>query len=312
MLLSTLFFFGIISIALYLLVLRPVQPTVINASATAGSVGGHNPAFNNSNTRNAVANRARPQEAAGAAAPARGGAPNKDSNIDRVLSECSTFPIHITPTSQGICRTGGFNLLNEGLLAFRHTKAVDYENPKTSSSLASSSTGDVASQNRKERARVLSRMLALESSSSESVTPPPRGSTFVISIPAAEVSCPKLRQVMYLFATYYNLLVILVLPPGGGDKTLADVKELTIQLRGSGDQDPHRLALDILPDHRIVAATSPSGRIAFVRQLARAEIVLDFDIEVKTQLTRFGYRVIHYKQPSFKPNTSQLGSQLLP
>ena len=303
MLLSTFLAFGVISIALYLLVLRPMRP----ADAAAGNErnGGRRTPVMNDN-RSGGGNLGRPQEAPAVAAAAGnvrgGGQHKKDSNIDRVLAECATFPVHVAPTSQSICRTGGFNLLNEGLLSFRHTRAADYEK-----SSKSSSSGDVAAQNRKERARVLSRMLTLEGSSNDSKTPPPRGSTFVVSIPASEVACPKLRQVLYLFATYYNLLVILVLPE---NKTMNDVKELTIQLRGNG-KDQHKLATEILPDHRIVGASSASGRIAFVRQLARAEIVLDFDREVKTQLSRFGYRVIHYNKPSTDPKISQLGSQLL-
>ena len=304
MLLSTFMAFGVISIALYFLVLRPVGPVTANGNGTNG--GRRTPAAATATgSRTALANRARPQ--ARVAAAAHGTNQSKgDTNIDRVLAECATYPVHLAPTSQSTCRTGGSNLLNEGLLTFRHTKAADYEKSKSSGS----SAGDVASQNRKERARVLSRMLALEGgASADSKTPPPRGSTFVISIAASEVSCAKLKQVLYLFATYYNLLVIIVLP-SGVDKTM-NVNELTIQLRGNDKHDPHYLATDILPDHRVVAASSASGRIAFVRQLAKAEIVLDFDVEVKTQLSRFGYRVIHYKKQPSDPKDSQLGSQLL-
>ena len=302
MLLSTFMAFGVISLALYFLVLRPVGP--VNANGNGANNGGRRtPAAATANGNGSV-NRARPQQGAAA----QGANQSKgDTNIDRVLAECATYPVHLAPTSQSICRTGGSNLLHEGLLTFRHTKAADYEKTKSSGS----SAGDVASQNRKERARVLSRMLALEGgASADSKTPPPRGSTFVISIGASEVSCAKLKQVLYLFATYYNLLVILVLP-SGVEKTMNDVKELTIQLRGNDKDSPYYLATDILPDHRVVAASSASGRIAFVRQLAKVEIVLDFDVEVKTQLSRFGYRVIHYKKKPSDPKDSQLGSQLL-
>lgn len=305
MLLSTFMAFGVISIALYFLVLRPVGPVTANGNGTNGD--GRTPAAATATGRRAaLANRARPQ--AGVAAAAHGTNQSKgDTNIDRVLAECATYPVHLAPTSQSICQTGGSNLLNEGLLTFRHTKAADYEKSKSSGS----SAGDVASQNRKERARVLSRMLALGGgAAADSKTPPPRGSTFVISIAASEVSCAKLKQVLYLLAAYYNLLVIIVLP-SGVEKTMNDVNELTTQLRGNDKHDPHYLATDILPDHRVVAASSASGRIAFVRQLAKAEIVLDFDVEVKTQLSRFGYRVIHYKKQPSDPKDSQLGSQLL-
>lgn len=312
MLLSTFLAFGVISIALYFLVLRPVDPNSANENGANG--GRRTPVAAAGATANGSRFRARPQAGVTEAATAAHNIHQSkgETNIDRKLAECASFPVHLAPISQSICRTGGSNLLKEGLLTFRHTKAADYEK---SQSLSGTSTGDVATQNRKERARVLSRMLALEggTTSADSKTPPPRGSTFVISIPASEVSCPKLKQVLYLFATYYNLLVILVLP-SGVEKTMKDVKEMTTQLRGKDKHAANYLATDILPDHRIVAASSAAGRIAFVRQLARAEIVLDFDGEVKTQLVRFGYRVINYKttkqQPS-GPHDSQLGTQLL-
>jgi hypothetical protein len=50
----------------------------------------------------------------------------------------------------------------------------------------------------------------------------------------------------------------------------------------------------IIPPHRIVACSSTAGRIAFVRQMNPA-FVVDFDMSVKEQLTRFGVLVINYK-----------------
>eukprot|EP00594_Rhizosolenia_setigera_P010414 CAMPEP_0178971072 /NCGR_PEP_ID=MMETSP0789-20121207/20020_1 /TAXON_ID=3005 /ORGANISM="Rhizosolenia setigera, Strain CCMP 1694" /LENGTH=358 /DNA_ID=CAMNT_0020657899 /DNA_START=104 /DNA_END=1180 /DNA_ORIENTATION=- len=50
---------------------------------------------------------------------------------------------------------------------------------------------------------------------------------------------------------------------------------------------------EILPKHRIVAAQSIIGKVAFVRQL-RPHLVVDHDVEVKKQLSRFGFRVVVY------------------
>lgn len=298
--------FGVISISFYLLVLRPILPSD-NPAGRAGVVDPVNNAANNRNNR--VAPRARgaqDQGAAAAAAAATTGATNdansEDSNIRRMLVEVGTCPPHVAENSQAYCRVGGANLLVDGLLAFRHSKAASFEQSMTPD-------GDILAQNRKDRARVLSQMLNLEEKdSSSSSSPPQRGSTLVVSIPCAEVSCSKLRRVLYLFATYYNLLVILVVPPS--TKT-EELKEYITKLRGSGNE---LLGPDVLPDHRIVAASTATGRVAFVRQLVRTEVVLDFDIEVKNQLSRFGYRVIRYgdkKSTSDAKSVSQLGSQLL-
>jgi hypothetical protein len=53
------------------------------------------------------------------------------------------------------------------------------------------------------------------------------------------------------------------------------------------------LPSQLVPPHRIVAASSSVGRIAFVRQL-RPEFFIDYDLEVKDQLQRFGFQVILY------------------
>lgn len=50
---------------------------------------------------------------------------------------------------------------------------------------------------------------------------------------------------------------------------------------------------NVLPKHRIVEAKCVTGRVAFVRQL-RPELVVDHDIEVQKQLTRFGFKVHIY------------------
>lgn len=61
---------------------------------------------------------------------------------------------------------------------------------------------------------------------------------------------------------------------------------------GGGDLPPA-----VLPSHRIVGTTSVGGRVAFVRQLPkRPEFVLEYDGEVKGQLTRFGFAVLSYER----------------
>jgi hypothetical protein len=138
---------------------------------------------------------------------------------------------------------------------------------------------------------------------------PARGSTIVVSIISSDVGCPKLRRVLYLLATFFNLLVIIHV----GDNATTDeqLDRLVDKLRGSKDELPD----EVLPRHRIVAAQSIMGRVAFVRQLSRVEFVLDFDMKVRDeQLERFGYRVYIYgqqKSNSGKNDESLLGSELL-
>jgi len=53
------------------------------------------------------------------------------------------------------------------------------------------------------------------------------------------------------------------------------------------------LPSQLVPPHRIVAASSSVGRIAFVRQI-RPELFFDYDVGVQDQLQRFGFQVILY------------------
>jgi hypothetical protein len=91
--------------------------------------------------------------------------------------------------------------------------------------------------------------------------------------------------------------------------TEKDQVRLIAQLRGSGDG----LTAEVLPDHRIIFASTVAGRVAFVRQMQRIELVLDFDPEVKTLLSRFGHKVVVYGQNvGWSASGSRLGEDLLP
>jgi hypothetical protein len=282
LLLATLVAFGVVTIVLYFLVIRSPN------DAPEGPRGV--PAANLNHSTNNRRTRTPDTRTAPANATATDPSSTSSSTIDKILVECATSPSHVAAASKG----ANNHVLVDGLVAFRHTQAAAHEQSKP----------DLAAQNRKERARILSRMLAIEGKSAES-GPPVRGSTVVASVPLSEVACPKLRRVLYLFSTYYNLLLILVVPSG---TAASDMEKATTELRG---KESERLDEECLPPHRIVAASTTAGRIAFVRQLSKVEIMLDFDNEVKEQLTRFGYRVINYKRHVSDKGTSQLGMQLL-
>jgi hypothetical protein len=267
---STLVVFGVISMALYLLLLiRPIRllpRTQANSDAAGAAVNS-----------GAARGRDVPQ-----------------ANSQQQSSYANRVPPHVAPSSVTIANSTGSNLLVDGLLAFRHGRAACFEQSLESSLQAS---------NRKDRARVLSRVMEESSASS----PPPKGSTIVVSIPCSEVGCPKLRRVLYLLGTYYNLLVILVV---GTTFKHEDLVGKIQTLRSVDSSAP--LSMDVLPDHRIVAASTVAGRVAFVRQLQRIELVLDFDPEIKSNLTRFGHRVFVYGRcVAVDEGASRLGSDLL-
>jgi hypothetical protein len=297
---------GLVSAALYFVLLRPLLPGTAQRAAPAGTAG------------------AARGSAGQAAATANNNNNNANTNAPSIPKEkCTRTPPHVAPGSAELAVNGGSNILIDGLLAFRHSRAALWEKKL-----------DAAEQtvNRKDRARILSRLLEEEiPASSSSSAPPAKGSTIVVSIPEEDVGCSKLRRVLHLLATYYNLLVILAVPsaPSKEERTT-----LIAKLRGLEDDDDNKkkkkssssssisaasaelLPVDVLPDHRIIASSTSAGRVAFVRQVSRIELILDFDPEVKSILARFGHRVIAYGDNmedggSDAAGTSRLGRQLL-
>lgn len=230
--------------------------------------------------------------------------PQPDSELITLLQDHTRLPPHMTPSSSKYMDRGGIAVLQEGLLPFRHTKAAAYEQSRPS---------DVIQKNRTDRAKLLSRLLSWSnpaSGSSSSSTPPARGSTIVICIPVTNLNCSKQRRVLYLLATFFNVLVVFIVEEPTSD---AQVEEFVQSLRGSPEDTDDWLPDDVLPRHRLVAAQSVTGRVAFVRQLGRVEMVLDVDQEMQSQLSRFGFRVLVYgqQQDNKEKSESLLGQAFL-
>jgi hypothetical protein len=143
---------------------------------------------------------------------------------------------------------------------------------------------------RKERARLLSRLLHDH--------PPLKGSTVILGVPSNDIECLLFKRAVYLLATYYNL--VLLVATEHEDRTT-----LLLRLRGE-----NIVTADVLPDHRVVRTGSPSGRVAFCRQVQRVDWVLDFEKEVQDQLVRFGYRVVLYGTEPAVEGVSKLGQVL--
>ena len=195
-------------------------------------------------------------------------------------SVCTRVPTHFfsdAGSGDKKAQAGGANVVLDGMLAFRYTKAAVYE---------ASLSDEEQTKNRKDRVRVLSNLL-MDSAVSN---PPVRGGSVVLAVPVQDVACPKLRRVVFLLASYYNLLLVVNVE---AETKPDDLKYLRHRLRGA-PEDANYLAPDVLPDHRILAAATATGRVALVRQLQRIDLVLDFESEVKDSLSRFGHRVILY------------------
>ncbi len=177
---------------------------------------------------------------------------------EEILSECQSKPKHVA-SSMAIVGLGGSNvLLNEsGLVAFSHTQAASVV-PTDSSSL------------RQDRVKILSRLCTGGS------MPPTKGETIVVSVSQADTGEP-LSRILYALGTFYNLVVIVAV-----DSEKVDVVQL---LRRS------LLSEEVLPSHRILRSSKVTGRVALVRQLSKVAFVVDWDSEVESQLTRFGYKV---------------------
>ena len=304
----TAIFIGVISLAIYIFIIRPLVPS------TRG------PAHERGNRTRSIGTTG---AAAGGAALSDGAMTIAQQRHNEQLLQtipCSRVPPHVSDASASLAVNGGANLLVDGLVAFKHCRASS----SSSSSSLLAATGAVESdETRKARAKLLSNLLEVSGSSSRSGSganppspppppPPAKGGVVVVSIPIESVACPQQRRVLHLLATYYNLLVIMTVSQQqrADEFTEVDRVRAIATLRsgengasGSSDidesdaplqQQQQQLTADILPTHRITVASTVTGRVAFVRQLQRVELVLDYDPEVLALLSRFGHRVIVY------------------
>jgi hypothetical protein len=259
---GTLAIFGFVSIILYVFILKPFA---LSGQRDAGA------ASVNAN-----------------AAPIVGAAPavasSRTSSEPAAWPSASRKPPHASKTDA---------LLIDGMVSFRNTTAATHD--------ATATNTDTVAKNRKDRAKILSRILTLELGA----PPPPRGGCVVVSIPADDVDCARLRRILFLLATYFTLVVVLSVEQS---TTEDEIKQLVTKVRGSDDSI---LPEAVLPSHRIVAAQSRTGRIALVRQLGNVEFVLDHDQEMKNELERFGFKVFVYVGAARGPESSRLAAQLM-
>eukprot|EP00980_Cylindrotheca_fusiformis_P013486 scaffold3437_cov113-Cylindrotheca_fusiformis.AAC.53 len=287
--------FAIVSLIIYWMFLKPTPNNDDNTVNTTRS--SRTQAMHQQHPPAAAAAR-RQQPLAERRPPAGGAAANHMSESAlAVLSECQSKPSFVKTDLEKI-GIGGYNALIDGLVAFSHTQA--------SSSLSS---GGTSAMDRTERARVLSRLLTTASASTGTVVPPPgKGSTIVVALSPLETSLmassdkqkKQLSHILSILGSYYTLIVVGTISNTNANASTSTTtttaammkeqeknqKQMQDILFSSGE-----LTESILPKHRILMASSKIGRIALVRQLARVELVVDYEDEVQKELGRFGYKV---------------------
>ena len=317
-------FLAFITLAIYLLFLKP----------TAGD-GDDNTAANETAARGrqrqrGAARRPVPQHQQQHQPQAPRRRLQMSDNAIEVLETCRSHPPHVVPSSIPVGRRsiGGFELLSEnGLVAFSHTVAAVASSASTTNTISpspksgdapaaitmnrstssSSSNASVLLQ-RKERAKILSRLFAARETGSGKAppSPPAKGSTFVIGVSKARHLADSrqrssLVRVLKGLAAHYTVLV--VVSPGdtatdsGYEATRTLHSEATSLLRDGGnddddDNESSGLSASVLPSHRILLAGTATGRVALVRQLStNIGLTVDFDTDVREELERFGYEV---------------------
>jgi len=246
-------FFALVSLVIYLLFLRPstnhqTTPPAANTNSTRTNPRRTRAAANRNNNQNQwnrhnnLPNTARSTRTTLSEAAAE------------VLSTCQSKPPHCQPDqTPGL---GGQDILSEGLVAFASTHAHKHKDAARSA-----------------RAKLLLQL-------SKGTTPPPMGSKVVVALKGDDPT-PAAARVLYILATYYNLMVLLHV------ESVQQGKEASTRLREACPL----LTTDILPHHRVLATSTTTGRIAVVRQLESVKLVVDWDEDVREQLGRFGYHV---------------------
>lgn len=135
---------------------------------------------------------------------------------------------------------------------------------------------------------------------------PSRGSNIVLSLDASSLSSSslplhneKLTKMLTILGTTYNLFIIISLSSIAkitaitNNNNVKNTEEKVSYYREKLYQMMGRTCAsnNIILPHRIIASTSLTGRVAFVRQL-KPDTVIDFDSNMSEQLSRFGFRVV--------------------
>mmetsp|Transcript_8864 Transcript_8864/g.12690 ORF Transcript_8864/g.12690 Transcript_8864/m.12690 type:complete len:351 (+) Transcript_8864:92-1144(+) len=341
---SSIILFAVISWAMYKYVLTATNTT---AAAAAGPQSrppaSSTPATNNGGATTASTSRNDLATAAAAAAN-NNNASNRQNNNSATNSEkdeSSTFanfhqpkrhPPHLyNPSSSKQHNVS--TLDNGGIIPFKLTFASGYETRLSKKSLVSfapdnTNNGngeDLIIINRKQRARLFAKLFSIAD------RPPNRGSNVVVIIThdggdCGAAKCHKLQKSLMLLGTYYNLFLLVDHKQQQQQQEEVDrdvVKRFrndllniaTTESTAKNDNNKDKLTAQISPPHRIIFTSTPEGKVAFVRQLHEAKLVLlgSKEDKVKVELERFGFRVVSYLDETVDgDDVSALGQFLLP
>ena len=332
---ASIILFAVISWAIYKYVLtannnnaiaaaRPEPSSSTTATATASAGGATTSTNNNTNATAAVATTNSSTKDETSSSPY--------NNFDQP----KRHPPHLYNPSNKLLHPS--KVENGGIIPFKLTFASGYETRL--SSQQNSDDENVIITNRKQRARLFAKLFTIAD------RPPNRGSNVVVIISyggSAVAKCDKLQKSLMLLGTYYNLFLLVDYSQHQQEKeeldrdvvkqfrndllnvTKNDDESSSLSLPATTATEADKLNPQILPPHRIIFTTTPEGKIAFVRQLHEAKLVLlgssnkkeeeeDDNNKVKVELERFGFRVVSYPEENSggDEGVSALGQFLIP
>ena len=329
---ASIILFAVISWAIYKYVLtannnnaiaaaRPEPSSSTTATATAAT-GGATTSTATNNTTNATA------------AATNSSTKESSSSPYNNFDQPKRHPPHLYNPSNKLLHPS--KVENGGIIPFKLTFASGYETRL--SSQQNSDDENVIITNRKQRARLFAKLFTIAD------RPPNRGSNVAVIISyggSAVAKCDKLQKSLMLLGTYYNLFLLVDCSQQHQEKEKEELdRDVVKQFRNdllnvtsvtnNGESSSlstttaaDKLNPQILPPHRIIFTTTPEGKIAFVRQLHEAKLVLlgsskeDDNNKVKVELERFGFRVVSYPEENSggdggDEGVSALGQFLIP
>ena len=272
---------ALITLAVYLLFLKPTAETENTIATTTNTI-------NPQRTRE----RQRPHGGRRVATPQQRPQPTRrrqpiSENALEVLASCQSLPPHVASNKSS--SIGGFESLSEnGLVSFSHTKVASQKLIDDTAKL----------QQRKERAKILSRLFSSKDFGKALPAPPSKGSTFVVGIDrekhlSGATQKSSVVRVLKGLSSHYTVLVVVSLDSSAQNSSSS--YEPTHKLHSEVVEllrDENVLPESVLPSHRVLLAGSAKGRVALVRQLStNIGLTVDFDRDVKDELERFGYDV---------------------
>ena len=323
---ASILLFAIISWALYKYVLTG---NTHSATAVAAPTDGHSSTSSTDAAATTTRSASLNANSGTATASDHGSVQQNNRSIPKDESASSSFastylqhkrrPPHLSSNTASNKQLNNNTNNDGGVIPFKSTHASGYE---TRLSKTCTSQEDVILTNRKQRARLFAKLFSIKD------RPPNRGSNVVVIISyndGANVKCDKLQKSLMLLGTYYNLFLVVDCISSSGEEVEYNgemVKQFRNDLLNVTTSDKvgsngNKLCTQILPPHRVIFTSTPEGKVAFVRQLPEAKLVIlgETDDRVKTELERFEFRVVSYSESGGGgggESVSALGQFLIP